>query len=750
MARNFETVFRIAGQIASSFPNSIRSASSALTDLSERVDQTRDRLSGLSDLLKNGLVFSGAIIAGAGVAVKAFAEAESAATDLKSAFMTKDGSLQKGFAEVNKLANELGATLPGSTADFTKMMLVLKNEGISAEQILGGMGEAAAKLAVVMKMEFPDAASFVAQLSDATKVASTDMLDFMDQVQKMYHVGLASDYMLQGFGKMSAGMKTARLEGLKGVKAMGPLLAMLGNAGMPDGGSAGGAISAIMSSAVQNLDGAASKFKKEFNKNPIKLDFTDGKGEFGGIEKMYKELDKLKALNTQERNFYLGQVFGNSQENIQALNIIIDKGQDGYNDMVAKMESQASLQQRVNVQLGTLANLWDAAKGAFDAILIAVGEALAPQLKELVTWLSEVQDKIIKWKEANSELFSTLVKVAVGIGLAVGGLSILALGFIAILGPISMAIGIMGRIVGVVGKLFSALRYLSTAIPWIITIAKWMASGLWLKAIALIKMLGTTFMWLGRIFLMNPIGLAITAIIVAIGLLYYNWDTVSKFLVTSWEWIKSEWSSSMAAITGLVSSVWTSIKAFFTSGIANITATIVNFSPVGLFYQAFAAVMSYFGIDLPAKFTDFGKMMIQGLINGIGSMIGAVVDKAKAIAGAVTGAVKGAFQINSPSRLFEQFGVYNMQGLANGMDSSVGLPQRAASSAAYGSIPSMPSSGSSLAPAGGGGSVLQLTQYITVGSGDAAEQAKTGAASGAQDMLAALKEMKAKEARLSF
>jgi hypothetical protein len=144
-------------------------------------------------------------------------------------------------------------------------------------------------------------------------------------------------------------------------------------------------------------------------------------------------------------------------------------------------------------------------------------------------------------------------------------------------------------------------------------------------------------------------------------------------------------------------------------------------------------------------------MMIQGLINGIGSMVGAVVDKAKAIASAVTGAVKNAFQIHSPSRLFEQFGVYNMQGLANGMDSSAGLPQRAATDAAYGSMPSMPSSGSTLAPTGGrGGSVLQLTQYITVGSGDAAEQAKKGAASGALDMQKAFDEMMARKARLSF
>ena len=205
MARNFETIFRIAGQIASSFPNSIRSASSALDNLHDRASAARESLAGLDRAAKAGLVFGAAVAAGAGLAVKAYAEAESAATDLKSSLMIADGTVSKDFEKINKLAGELGAKLPGSTAEFTKMMDVLLKEGISSKQVLDGMGKSAAYLAVVMKMDFPESAKFVAQLADATKVASDDMMDFMDQIQRMSHTGLDADYMLQGFVKMSAG-----------------------------------------------------------------------------------------------------------------------------------------------------------------------------------------------------------------------------------------------------------------------------------------------------------------------------------------------------------------------------------------------------------------------------------------------------------------------------------------------------------------------------------------------------------------
>lgn len=54
------------------------------------------------------------------------------------------------------------------------------------------------------------------------------------------------------------------------------------------------------------------------------------------------------------------------------------------------MKDQANLQSRVNTQLGTLKNLWDAALGTFTNALVAFGEAVAPEVKALVTWIGEL------------------------------------------------------------------------------------------------------------------------------------------------------------------------------------------------------------------------------------------------------------------------------------------------------------------------------------------------------------------------
>lgn len=133
-----------------------------------------------------------------------------------------------------------------------------------------------------------------------------------------------------------------------------------------------------------------------------------------------------------------------------------------------------------------------------------------------------------------------------------------------------------------------------------------------------------------------------------------------------------------------MATLWENIKTFASSGIANISATIVTWSPLGLFRQAFAQVLSWFGIELPSIFTGFGSMLLEGLGNGITNALGGVIEKAKNAAAQVTAAVKSTFGINSPSRVFTQFGVYNMQGLANGINNAAGLPQQAMLSASQG------------------------------------------------------------------
>ncbi|WP_180134526.1 phage tail tape measure protein [Acinetobacter sp. YH12070] len=164
--------------------------------------------------------------------------------------------------------------------------------------------------------------------------------------------------------------------------------------------------------------------------------------------------------------------------------------------------------------------------------------------------------------------------------------------------------------------------------------------------------------------LTNPITWIVLAIAGAALLIYKNWAPISAFFV----------------------GIWNTIKTAFNGGIKGISALIINWSPIGLFYSAFAKVLSWFGVDLPAKFTGFGAMILEGLKNGILSKVNAVKD---AITGAVSGVIdkaKGILGIHSPSRVFMGIGGYTMQGMANGISNANGLPIAATSTATQGVV----------------------------------------------------------------
>jgi len=583
----------------------------------KKFEEGQERMAKASDLAKKGLAISGVAIAGMGYSLKQYEDAEDAAMGLRVAMMKANGEVSKGYNEINKLANSLGTQLPGTTADFQNMMRVLVEQGVSEAAILGGVGKAAGYLGVQMKMPFEEAAEFAAKMQDATKTAEKDMLSLMDVIQRSRYLGVDDGNMLQGFSKISAGMKIIKQEGLEGAKAMAPLLIMADQAAMA-GESAGNAFSKIFKS-MMDTDGIKKALKD--SKTGLTMDFTDGKGEFGGLDNMYKQFEKLKGLTTEQRLPLLSAMFGNDAETIQATNLLIDKGKAGYDEVVAKMQAQADLQTRVNAQLSTLKNLKDAAGGTFTSLLALFGEQLAPQFKTIIEGFTSTTEKVTAWAQANPGLASTIARIVAGGALLIGGLSALSIGLIAIFGPMMM-----------VAKGFGVVALA----------AKGMSMAL----------------------LTNPITWIVLAIAGAALLIYKNWAPISGFFV----------------------GIWNTIKTAFNGGIRGISALIINWSPIGLFYSAFAGVLRWFGIDLPAKFTGFGAMILEGLKNGILSKVNAVKD---AITGAVSGVIdkaRGILGIHSPSRVFMGIGGYTMQGMANGIANANNLPVAATTTATQGVV----------------------------------------------------------------
>ena len=461
--------------------------------------------------------------------VAAYAQSETASTDLRAAMMDNTGKVSAQYKDIDNLATRLGDRLPGTTADFKNLMTMLIRQGMSAQTVLGGTGEAAALLAVQLKKSPEAAAEMAAKLQDATRGTEKEMLAIMDQVQRLYYAGTDDSNILGAFSKLSPALDTLKIKGESAMKMMSPLVGMLDQAGL-SGESAGNALRKVFTRMMDT-----KKIAKVTKGTGLSLDFTNGAGEFGGFENMYKQLAKLKSLNTEKRLKVLQGIFGDDAETLQALNTMIEKGRAGYDEFSKKLEAQASLNQRVNDQLGTLANLWDAASGTFTNFLAKMGESVAPQLKELTKWIGGINEKLSDWAAKNPETAGAIMKTAAVIGVFLTAVVGIGAALSAVLVPIALSkfaffslFGGMGKVIGGALGLAGTLLKLGGALA---------AFGA--KALVFLAT--------------NPFGWAILAV-GALVALYVYWDKVKAALITGWEWIKKTFAANplLYAFTGPV------------------------------------------------------------------------------------------------------------------------------------------------------------------------------------------------------
>jgi len=378
-----------------------------------------------------------------------------------------NGQVGAGFEKINQLAIGLGNQLPGTTADFQNMMQMLVRQGSPAENILGGVGKASAYLAVQLKKTPEAAAEFAAKMQDATGTAAKDMMGLFDTIQKAFYLGVDDTNMLSFFTKTSAVLSMVNKDGLKAAQSLVPIGVMMDQMGM-QGESAGNALRKVIESGLDLKQVKATN--KILRKQGIRLDFTDGKGSFGGLDKMFSQLEKLRKLKDTDKTRVIKSLFGDDAETKQVVDALIKKGKSGYDEIQKKMDKQASLNKRVEMQLGTLANLWDAMTGTATNGLAAIGGAFSGDAKRITAWLGDLGEKFTAFADKNP----AVVRGAFGLA---AGLTVLKLGFLGV-----------GAALGVVSRLLA----------------------------------------------MSPVGLVLTAIGLAAGVIITNWKEFAPFF--KWLW----------------------------------------------------------------------------------------------------------------------------------------------------------------------------------------------------------------------
>ncbi|WP_395315804.1 phage tail tape measure protein [Variovorax sp. UC74_104] len=273
------------------------------------------------------------------------------------------------------------------------------------------------------------------------------------------------------------------------------------------------------------------------------------------------------------------------------------------------------------------------------------GDSIMPAYLAALRLATAAMRGLTNWMAANPRLAQILTT----------GIGVLAVALVA-LGGVLLVVG--PAILG-----FVAMRFAFAAMG--------IQGGILSRVLGLLatgfRLAGTALLWLGRALLLNPIGLIITAIAVAAYLIYRYWGPISTFFVDLWNRSKAAFDQ-----------FWQYLGGSVPAALATVGAAILNWSPAGLFYQAFAESMRWFGFELPAKFTEFGAQIMSGLANGITGALGQVQT---AISGAADSALawfKEKLGIRSPSRVFMLAGGEISNGAALGIASRAGYVRQAA------------------------------------------------------------------------
>lgn len=117
-------------------------------------------------------------------------------------------------------------------------------------------------------------------------------------------------------------------------------------------------------------------------------DDTRQQDDLNSLDELQTLAIDVDYLEPGKRTGVLKAIFGDDAETLQVVNALIDKGKDGYDQIQQKMNKQASLNKRVQAQLGTLSNLWEAMTGTATNGLAAIGGAFSGDAKNITQWLS--------------------------------------------------------------------------------------------------------------------------------------------------------------------------------------------------------------------------------------------------------------------------------------------------------------------------------------------------------------------------
>lgn len=629
---------------------------SLVADLQQQKQAHYDRRRAIKD------EFWGAAGAVAGVAfpVKLAVEFESAMADVKKVV---DFDTPKQFKEMEQDILRLTRTIPMAGTELAKITASGGQLGV-ARKDLPKFTETIAKMSVAFDMAADQAGDSMAKLANVYQIPIDQIGKLGDAVNHLSNSSPAkAGDIINTLGRVGGVAKQFGLTEIQTTSLSNAFIS-LGKTPEIAGTAINGMLTKLMTAdkqgakfqqALKNMGMESKDLKKAIKENGEQalMDFLKQVGKLPKENQMGALVDLFGLEYADD----VAVLVGGLETYKKSIDELKKTSKDGKPAFIGSMDKEFA------ARSATTANNWQIFKNSLTEIGITAGSVLLPALNQLMTTIRPIINSFADWASKNPEVVSALVHLAAGFAaLKVGGL--------------------MFRFVGNELSGFMVSFRLAKAllgVDWLATVIRFKSGiGALARIFGVVRtaatLLGSGLMTLGRFLLLSPIGIALSLLGVAAYMLYRNWDAVVAGAKALWQGLGVFVGGVVNAIVSFFGTCWERIKAYFGGGIGNISAQILSWSPLNLFYQVFRGVMSWFGVQLPSSFVQFGANIIQGLWNGLKSKFEAVKAWFAEKAASLKQTFAGVMGIHSPSRVFRRFGGWMMDGLQIGLDRGAASP----------------------------------------------------------------------------
>lgn len=591
-------------------------------------------------------------IVGAGTAVvKLSSDFESAMSKVSAI----SGATGSDLDALNQKAQEMGAKTKFSATESAEAFTYMAMAGWKTEDMLQGIDGIMA-LAAADGLDLATTSDIVTDALTAFGLSASDSGHFADVLAKAASNANTNVTLLGESFKYAA-----PVAGALGYSAEDTAIALglMANAGIK-GSQGGTALRSSLSRLIKPTDDAAALMEK------YGLSMTNADGSMKSLGQVMDMLrNNMGDLTEAEQAQAAATLFG--QEAMSGMLSIINASDKDYEKLTSAIyDADGAAQEMADTMLDNLGGQLTLLKSALEGLAIQFGEILLPYIKQFVTWLQNLTQKLQNLTPEQKEQIVKWAAVAASIGpvlFVVGKLVTGIGGLITTLGKIPGAvIAIIAALVAAFATLWKTNEEFRNKMTSIWNEIKETVGGFCDGIVERINSLGFDFqnitevlwsIWKGFCDLLAPvftgvfqyiadtIGVVLDVILgifdVFISIFKGDWEgaweAVKGIFLSVWNYIKDWFTNILNTIGGVLDAVcgwfgttwentWNSIKQFFIdiwNGIVNFFSNVI--SSIKMAVSNFITTIVNFFAQLPTNIANFITNAYNSVVTWVSNMI---------------------------------------------------------------------------------------------------------------------------------